>query len=321
MKKKRITIFAMLVLTVTTLAFTLSGCKQFNLSNSFTEEFGKTEYGGVEATLEKITAVDSVLGAYGKLVKNFDAFYNVAYRAITEGTATSNKLEIDQTVYTTYIKQQNINNPDQRKVYFEDAATSTVGIGNSIVKTMYDKSAKVPYTVKFAENSIGKDNNGYPTAPEDVYTYETYDSDEDYLAKYYTDLNALTIYLVDNNTIDMEKSSVKEVEGFIDINLVFRNDKLQDATNNRREIIALKATYGGMVSECKAENVKFSELTVTFRLWKSGLMRAMFVTEKYTMRATAVIGEMTQNCNFTTTAYFSHDPEELPMSEFEFKKP
>lgn len=325
MKKRRITIFAMLILTVTTLAFTLSGCKQFNLSNSFTEEFGKKEYYGLDVDkLEKVTTADTILGAYGKMVKNFGVYNSVAYRMITSGTAKVNlgkfSTSIDQKVYTTYIKNKDtLLNTD--KIYYEDSAMSKsdlpFSIGNSIVKIMNDPNAKIPYLVKYSENNIGEDNNGYPTSAEDNFVYESYDNKEDFMAKYCIDLDAVSIYNIDNNTIDVEKSTITEDKnGFIEINFVFKSDMLEYATLQRRGVIALKTMYGGFIKNCTADSVDFSQLTLSFKLWKNGYIRQMNITEKYLINAMG-----TQTCDFSSTAYFSHDPEELPMSEFEFKKP
>lgn len=320
MKKRRFTIFAMLILVVTTLTFTLAGCKKFSLENSFTEEFGKREYYGLDVDkLDKITDSDSVLGAYGKLVKNFAKYDNVAYRMLTTGTAKSKYLDMDQKVYTTYIKNKNtLLNTD--KIYYEDSAIgkSKVGIsaGNSIVKMMYDPNAKNPYLVKYSEKEIGEDNNGYPTSADSNFVYETYENKDSFMEKYFLDLEAVSIYKIDNATIDVEKSKVSEDKnGFIEIKLVFKNETLQEATAQRRGIIALKTRYG-TTFPTTASDVTFEGLSVTFKLWKSGYIRQMDVTENYKI---SVMGG--QECSFTSTAYFSHDPEELPMSQFEFRKP
>lgn len=325
MKKKRITIFAMLVLTVTTLAFTLSGCKQFNLSNSFTEEFGSKEYYGLDVDkLEKVTTADTILGAYGKMAKNFETYNNVAYRMITSGTAKVNifgtSTDIEQKVYTTYIKSKNTL-LNTNRIYYEDSATSKsklpLDVGKSIVKMMYDQNAKIPYLVKYSDKNIGEDNNGYPTSAEDNFVFESYDNKEDFIEKYHIDLDAISIYNIDNNTIDVEKSTITEDKnGFIEVKFVFKSDMLEYTTLQRRGVIALKTTYGGLIKNCTADDVNFSHLSVTFKLWKNGYIREMNISEKYVINAMG-----TQNCDFTSTAYFSHDPEELPIGNFEFKKP
>ena len=155
------------------------------------------------------------------------------------------------------------------------------------------------------------------------------------MENYHEDLNKLSIYDINNNSLDIEKCSITEDEyGFINVKFVFKDksfdtaDKdgnpinfLQDATATRREVIAKKAKYGGMVLECSADNVVFNKLEVTFKLWKSGNIRSVTVYEDYDMTAKTIIGNQTQECKFNSNFYYSNDPEELPIGEFEFKKP
>lgn len=319
MKKTKLIYTISAIVMIISCVFSLAGCKTYVPNADFSEEFGKVE-GPVYDTLEIVTTDDTVLTAYDKIQRNFNALRYIAYRSLIAGEAVSGSMHVDQHIYTTYIRERNIMEQTD-KVYFEDSAYSTKGFGNSIVKTFANLDGnKGKYLVKLITDANDmKEVNGYPMAKyEENYRYEEYNSNSEYYDNYFVDMTAVDAYTIDETTVDLEKSSVTEDSAdnrFINVKIVFKKDALQQATAERRKRIKLKAEYSVAIKE--VSSTTFNELEMTFKLWKSGNLRSLHYIEDYSMETS--LGS--QKCNFDANVYFSSDKYLLPIKEFEFTKP
>lgn len=326
MRKKILSKTLIILMLISVFTFALAGCRKVEVNNEFNDTFGASGISHTTKNLEKIVLTDdtgaqgdTIFTALGKINANYRKYNYVGVRGLVKGTTTGTT-STTQSIYITNIQEKDVMT-NKVKIYHEDASVSSLKmIAPTIVQIMQQVESNGKTNVKVREASGTKgvitNKEAYPTVKQyNEKEPKVYKDMTTYLNDYHQDVSQFLPYLLDATTLDEIASTItQDAEGFINLHLVVKQDSLQAATAEKRETIAIKTNYSPIT--ITADKVKYSKLVVDIKLWPDNYVRSVTTYEKYVMDSGSTLG--IQTCDLTSNLYYSYDPLELPIKEFEF---
>lgn len=324
MRKKLFTKSLVVLMLISVFAFALTGCRKVEVNNEFNDTFGASGINHTTKNLEKIVLAgdengqpDTIFTALDKINVNYRNYNYVGVRGLVKGNTTGTT-STSQSIYITNIQEKDVMT-NKVKIYHEDASVSSLKVLKpSIVQIMQfaDSNGKTTVSVREATGTknVFTNEEAYPTVKKFNDEPKKYTDMNKYLNDFHQDVAVFLPYTLDATTLDESACTMsRDAEGFINLHLVVKTDSLQDATVEKRETIAIKTNYSIPVT---ADKVTYQNLVVDIKLWPDNYVRSVTTSEKYIMDSGAAFG--IQTCDLKTNMYYSYDPLELPIKDFEF---